>query len=62
MDIKVVTICGSMKYAKEMITIASDLEKMELFGCCGKVPVAQNNVDEALVRRIVEEVLRSRHN
>lgn len=37
-------------------------EKMELFGCCGKVPVAQNNVDEALVRRIVEEVLRSRHN
>ncbi len=27
MDSKVVTICGSMKYAKEMIKIASDLEK-----------------------------------
>jgi hypothetical protein len=27
MGIKVVTICGSMKFAKEMIKIASDLEK-----------------------------------
>ena len=35
-------------------------EKMELFGCCGKVPVNQNNVDEALVRKIVEEILRAR--
>lgn len=26
MDIKVVTICGSMKFAKQMQTIASDLE------------------------------------
>ena len=27
MDIKVVTICGSMKFANEMIKIASSLEK-----------------------------------
>ena len=27
MEVKVVTICGSMKFAKEMIKIASDLEK-----------------------------------
>ena len=26
MDTKVVTICGSMRYAKEMITIATELE------------------------------------
>lgn len=32
MDTKVVTICGSMKYAKEMMTIASDLEKR--YGWC----------------------------
>lgn len=35
-------------------------EKMQLFGCCGKAPVPQNVVDEALVRRIVEEILRTR--
>ncbi len=35
-------------------------EKMQLFGCCGKAPVTQNGVDEALVRTIVEEVLRAR--
>ena len=27
MDIKIVTICGSMKFAKQMQTIASELEK-----------------------------------
>ena len=27
MDIKVVTICGSMKFSKEMIKIAGNLEK-----------------------------------
>ena len=32
MDSKVVTICGSMKYAKEMIKIATDLEKK--YGWC----------------------------
>ncbi len=32
MDVKVVTICGSMKFAKDMITIASDLEKK--YGWC----------------------------
>lgn len=37
-------------------------EKMQLFGCCGKTPVAPNTVDEALVRRIVEEILRTRNN
>ena len=35
-------------------------EKMQLFGCCGKAPIMQNGVDEALVRTIVEEVLRAR--
>ncbi len=35
-------------------------EKMELFGCCGKAPIVPNTVDEALVRNIVEEVLRIR--
>ena len=29
MKTKVVTICGSMKYAKEMIKIATDLEREE---------------------------------
>ena len=32
MNTKVVTICGSMKFAKEMINIASNLEKK--FGWC----------------------------
>ncbi len=32
MDIKVVTICGSMKFADDMIKIASDLEKK--YGWC----------------------------
>lgn len=32
MNIKVVTICGSMKFADEMIKIASDLEKK--YGWC----------------------------
>ena len=32
MKSKVVTICGSMKYAKEMIKIAGDLEKK--YGWC----------------------------
>ena len=33
-------------------------EKMQLFGSCGKAPVSPQP-DEALVRRVVEEVLRS---
>ncbi len=32
MEIKVVTICGSMKFEKQMIKIASDLEKQ--YGWC----------------------------
>lgn len=36
----------------------SVMEKMQLFGSCGKSPVAQQP-DEALVRRVVEEVLRT---
>lgn len=32
MGVKVVTICGSMKFAKDMIKIASDLEKE--YGWC----------------------------
>ena len=32
MDTKVVTICGSMRFAKKMIQIASDLEKK--YGWC----------------------------
>ena len=32
MDIKVVTICGSMKFSKEMMQIATDLEKK--YGWC----------------------------
>lgn len=32
MGIKVVTICGSMKFAKEMVSIASNLEKQ--YGWC----------------------------
>lgn len=32
MDIKVVTICGSMRYKNEMIQVATDLEKR--FGWC----------------------------
>ena len=32
METKIVTICGSMKYEKEMIQIAGDLEKQ--FGWC----------------------------
>lgn len=35
----------------------SVMEKMQLFGSCGKAPVQQP--DEALVRRVVEEVLRT---
>ncbi len=35
----------------------SVIEKMQLFGSCGKAPVQQP--DEALVRRVVEEVLRT---
>ena len=36
----------------------SVIEKMQLFGSCGKAPVSPQP-DEALVRRVVEEVLRS---
>ncbi len=36
----------------------SVMEKMQLFGSCGKAPVSPQP-DEALVRRVVEEVLRS---
>lgn len=36
----------------------SVMEKMKLFGSCGKAPVSPQP-DEALVRRVVEEVLRS---
>lgn len=32
MKIKVVTICGSMKFSKEMMTLATDLEKK--YGWC----------------------------
>lgn len=32
MDIKVVTMCGSMRFSKQMITIASNLEKE--YGWC----------------------------
>lgn len=32
MDIKVVTICGSMKFAKDMMIIATELEKK--YGWC----------------------------
>ena len=32
MDIKIVTICGSMKFQKEMIKVAGDLEKK--YGWC----------------------------
>jgi fructose-bisphosphate aldolase class II len=36
-------------------------EKMQLFGCCGKAaPALAGGVDEATIRRIVEEVLRNR--
>lgn len=34
-------------------------EKMELFGCCGKVGGFGANADEAMIRSIVEEVLRN---
>ncbi len=35
-------------------------EKMQLFGCCGKAGAPAGVPDEALIRRIVEEVLRNR--
>jgi len=35
-------------------------EKMQLFGCCGKAGGVAGVPDEAMIRRIVEEVLRSR--
>ena len=35
-------------------------EKMQLFGCCGKAGSVAGVPDEATIRRIVEEVLRSR--
>ena len=55
MDIKVVTICGSMKYAKEMITIASDLEKM--YGGCViqcVYDVDKNSISQSEMENIVK--------
>ena len=34
-------------------------EKMELFGCCGKAGFGTGSADEAMIRSIVEEVLRN---
>lgn len=46
MEIKVVTICGSMKFEHEMRKIATDLEKK--FGWCVIQCVYDLNVDEIL--------------
>lgn len=54
MKIKVVTICGSMKFAKEMISIASDLEKK--YGWCViqcVYDIDQNKINESELNNIV---------
>ena len=54
MDSKVVTICGSMKYAKEMIKIATDLEKK--YGWCViqcVYDIDQNTISKEELDRVV---------
>ena len=53
MDIKVVTICGSMKFAKEMIKIASSLEKEK--GLC--VIQCVYDIDQNTTKEEMEKVV-----
>ena len=55
MDNKVVTICGSMKFADDMIKIASDLEKK--YGWCViqcVYDIDKNNITQEEMQNIVD--------
>lgn len=56
MEIKVITICGSMKYSKEMIDIAKELELKEGYAviqCVYNVNKQEyNNVEKSVLDKI----------
>ena len=61
MDIKIVTICGSMKFAKEMIKIATELEAKNrwcVLQCVYDIKIAEstqegmNNITDAHWKKI----------
>ena len=56
MEIKVITICGSMKYSKEMIDIAKELELKEGYAviqCVYNVYKQEyNNVEKSVLDKI----------